>query len=122
MGTVKSGIDAASLSNSAAIETVSPRDGWLPIKTAPYGTPVVVLTERGQIFKAQRDCIDDCPTWRTCEEWDVCPPCWSDGVCWGSNEDDEPSDPPEFWMPLPQPPTRTRSVAEEPCSEGVNQE
>jgi hypothetical protein len=27
---------------------------------------------------------------------------------------------PTHWLPLPEMPTRTRSVAEEPCSEGVN--
>lgn len=78
---------------------------WRDIESAPKNTWVIVRTHQGRVFKAHL--TFGYPT----EEEDVCgwsvddgdphPDCWSDGVCWANNEDEEPSDGVAAWMSLP---------------------
>lgn len=53
----------------------------------------------------ERDAIDaDIGYAWVCAEEGTAPPSWTDGQCWALNEDNEPSDPPMWWQPLPPPP------------------
>lgn len=72
-----------------------------------YDRRVLVLTQMGRVFKAYLASgaaeTDEGP----CDQWiaddeDVCPPCWSDGACWSSNADEEPSDQPVAWAAIPE--------------------
>lgn len=69
----------------------------------PLETPVIVTMGDGTEFRAMRiivagDVTDRCETWATAEEHEPkCPACWTDGVCWGSNEDNKPSRQPVAW-------------------------
>lgn len=82
--------------------------GWRPIDDeARNGEPWLIQTARERIFKAKwaRDiCVDEdgenVDAWAATAE-DFHPPCWTDGVCWASNEDGVPSDPPVMYAPLP---------------------
>lgn len=76
---------------------------WRPIETYKGSAPVIVRTERGRVFKAKLVHFDDVVGWGTEEEDDPRPSCWTDGVCWQLNEDEEPSDPPTHWKPLSPP-------------------
>lgn len=79
--------------------------GWVRTvdRLPPYERRVVVLTQMGRVFKAYlADSVAEsdegpCDQWVADEE-DICPPCWSDGACWSSNADEEPSDQPVAWM------------------------
>lgn len=42
---------------------------------------------------------DDCDQWQATRDGEH-PPCWSDGCCWASNEDEDPSMPVEAWRPV----------------------
>jgi len=81
--------------------------GWEPIETAPSDTPVIVITAEGRIFKAiykpgvAENEQGSCGAWCTVEETDPHPACWTDGMCWASNEDGVPSDAPAGWLPAP---------------------
>jgi hypothetical protein len=81
--------------------------GWSTMDSAPDLTFVIVRTKTGYVFKAKYEHnIASGPDEGSCDGWvvgdgDLHPPCWTDGVCWASNEDEEPSDPPVGWMPLP---------------------
>jgi len=81
--------------------------GWKPIETAPSDTPVIVITAEGRIFKAiykpgvAENEQGSCGAWCTVEETDPHPACWTDGMCWASNEDGVPSDAPAGWLPAP---------------------
>ena len=76
-----------------------------PIKTAPMdGTEITVKTAGGKTFRASWSwgfVVDedekDCEAWVAAHKGDH-PPCWHDGICWASNEDLKPSDPPVEWM------------------------
>jgi len=95
-------------------EEAEPR-GWQPIETAPKdGTCVVMLTRGGSVVRASFGNLgDDAWTWIATND-DEHPKCWTDGACWESNEDDEPSDQPVYWMPLPpSPPPDTESAKEQ---------
>lgn len=79
---------------------------WRPIKTAPRnGTRVQVKTEGGFVLEASWNADGYENEGGTCGGWEAAhedkhPECWSDGVCWGSNADEVPSDQPEFWRPI----------------------
>jgi hypothetical protein len=75
---------------------------WRPIETAPRdGSRIVVITRGGIALAAKWSSIgDDFSTWIAVED-DMHPKCWTDGVCWESNEDGEQSDPPVWWTHLP---------------------
>jgi hypothetical protein len=76
-------------------------DEWQPMETAPRTRPIVVETAAGRVFKAKWVVIgDDATGWGTVEEDDPRPTCWTDGFCWASNADEEPSDPPVRWHEL----------------------
>lgn len=82
---------------------------WQPIETAPRDeTEIIGYTRGGSVVKMKlggpfpmNDDGDEGYTWVAVNEGEH-PSCWSDGVCWSSNEDGEPSDPPIYWV---QPPT-----------------
>lgn len=68
----------------------------------PLETPVIVSMDDGTEFRAMRIYVEDgeggCHAWATAEEDDpAAPPCWDDGVCWGSNSDNKPSRQPVAW-------------------------
>jgi hypothetical protein len=77
---------------------------WENIRTAPRNeTPVRVRTADGfelvarfiQGFISEDE--EDCGGW-VAEEDGVHPDDWCDGVCWSSNSDGNPSDPPVAWL------------------------
>jgi hypothetical protein len=43
---------------------------------------------------------EECYAWQFATEQEP-PDCWTDGVCWESNEDGKPSVKPTRWKPLP---------------------
>lgn len=81
---------------------------WQPIKTAPKdgtwiqadipnnGSDNVVAWLPGLL----NDKVEDCGGWQFVTEQEP-PPCWTDGVCWESNEDRQPSIKPTRWKCLP---------------------
>ncbi|PZU95595.1 MAG: hypothetical protein DI527_00875 [Chelatococcus sp.] len=86
----------------------APPPGWNDIESAPRDRPAILLTFQGHVVKAawQTGFTDengrDTGAWCATEEGQH-PPCWSEGVCWASNEDESPSDPPVAWLPFPAP-------------------
>ena len=71
-------------------------------KYPPLETPVVVTMEDGTEFRAMRIWVenaeDGCSAWAACDEHEPhVPPCWDDGVCWGSNGDGQRSRAPVSW-------------------------
>jgi hypothetical protein len=76
---------------------------WQPIETAPKdGTHVALVTRGGSVVRAEWQDTNDWNTWVATNEGEH-PLSWDDGVCWAFNSDNEPSDPPIAWMPLPDP-------------------
>lgn len=83
---------------------------WQDISTAPRdGTPVLARIpghgEDNVIAWLDGFIGDsgDCGAWGFVEDQEA-PDCWTDGVCWDTNEDGKPSARPTHWMPLPEPP------------------
>lgn len=64
--------------------------------TPPAFEPVVVRTAAGRVFAAY---VGHNGVW-SAADLVVRPPCWTDGICWQSNEDGEPSDPVVAWWPM----------------------
>lgn len=79
---------------------------WRDISTAPLdGTMIAILTQGGQLVKASYGYeyeSNEGPVggWAALD-YEPHPSCWTDGVCWASNADGEPSDQPALWRPLP---------------------
>lgn len=74
---------------------------WQPIESAPKdGTRIIVLTKRGLPVLAKWGDLDDFRCWMAVE-MDNHPSCWTDGICWQLNDENEESDPPIKWMPAP---------------------
>lgn len=80
----------------------------------PVGAPVHVKTFGGHEFVATYHAgisIDEdgqsCGAW-VAEDPDKAPPCWTDGQCWASNENEEASDPVTHWKPLDPPPPQAQ--------------
>lgn len=107
--------DAASMSAfraTNALLNASVRElGWLPIETAPKDGTVIMLQTSGRHILAARwesgfinSDEEPCNCWVEAYE-DTAPESWTDGVCWASNEDEEPSDPPIRWAPMLHNPT-----------------
>lgn len=85
---------------------------WQPIETAPKdGTDIQArIPGHGDdnVIAWQCDAFRDenekcCGGWAFTTEQEP-PDCWTDGICWSSNEDGVPSIQPTHWMPLPPPP------------------
>ncbi len=80
---------------------------WQDIASARYGE--IVLIRAGRMsFEAVlvpdvsiNESGDFCDQWQAAHEGEH-PPCWTDGACWESNEDDRASLQPTAWMPLCQ--------------------
>lgn len=97
---------------SGELERLRALTTWRPIDDeARNGAEWAIQTAIGRVFKAQwlpfivvNDRGEDVGAWVACDE-DVRPPCWTDCICWASNEDDVASDPPVMYAPLPPAPT-----------------
>lgn len=79
---------------------------WQHINKAPRdGTVILVRTVGGYYLEAywgdglMNKAEQYCNGWFAAKE-DIHPDCWTDGVCWEINADEEPSDQPDIWMPL----------------------
>ena len=71
----------------------------------PLEKPVIVTMDDGTEFRAMRiyveDGADGCHAWATADEYEpLAPECWTDGVCWGSNDDNKPSRKPVAWRSM----------------------
>lgn len=71
----------------------------------PLQVPVIVTMDDGTEFRAIRIYVEDgeggCTTWATAEEYEpAAPECWTDGVCWGSNDEGKPSRKPAAWRSI----------------------
>ncbi len=83
---------------------------WQPIETAPRdGTDIQAeIPGHGSdnVIAWQVDAFLDesgpCGGWAFTTEQEP-PDCWTDGVCWGQNEDGVASVRPTRWKPLPPP-------------------
>ena len=96
---------------------------WQPIETAPKdGTVVRLKTKDGRMLRAsfqwglENGLGDECGAWFAEDEYEQ-PPSWTDGICWASNEDEVPSDPPTNWMPDPPKDAGTCAGAEPDAAE-----
>jgi len=69
------------------IQAIIPGHGWDNVIAWVSG----YMDEDGQ----------DCCTWAFTTDQEP-PACWTDGVCWESNEDEVPSIQPIAWKPLPE--------------------
>ncbi len=79
---------------------------WQQIETAPkdgtpfqaripgYGDDNVILWINGLLDDGE----EDCGGWCMADEQEP-PDCWTDGICWGTNEDGVPSVLPTHWKP-----------------------
>lgn len=84
---------------------------WRPIEEAPLnGTSIQArIPGHGEdnIIAWQADAYENddgiCGGWAFTSEQEP-PDCWTDGVCWGSNEDGVPSVKPTHWKPAPPEP------------------
>ena len=77
------------------IET-APRDGTaIQADIPPHGSDYVIAWVPGYLDSDERECC----AWVIVEDQEP-PPCWTDGVCWESNEDGQPSAKPTRWKPL----------------------
>ncbi len=79
-------------------------DEWQPILMAPRdGTEITVLTVGGYELLAfwGGGLVDEeekeCGGWHAPLDGDH-PECWTDGICWFSNENETPSDAPIKWL------------------------
>lgn len=87
----------------AAVEDMTPK--WLSLDSAPYSTPVRIkcggMTFIAELLKdvGMTEDEESCDGWQAVNEGEH-PPCWSGGMCWSSNENEDPSIPPEAWQPL----------------------
>ncbi len=80
---------------------------WQPIETAPtdgravvaripgYGDDNLIAWRDGFLDAAEQDCCG----WVFVSDQEP-PPCWTDGACWESNENDEASIYPTHWMSI----------------------
>jgi hypothetical protein len=77
--------------------------GWRPTAEAADNVTVQVRTVGGHFFPAYRAWISDedgeMLVWHAAHEGRH-PRCWTDGICWASNEDLQPSDPVVGWRPI----------------------
>lgn len=68
----------------------------------PVGDVVTIKTAGGKEFKASwewglvSDDGSETGGWHEHEEG-AAPPCWTDGICWGKNHNEVPSDPVIAW-------------------------
>ena len=80
---------------------------WQPIETAPKNGTVIktripghgsdnTIAWEGGLF--DRD-DDECGGWFYIGNSDP-PECWTDGICWAQNENDQPSVRPTHWTPI----------------------
>lgn len=79
---------------------------WQNIESAPMdGRDIAILTAGGFEMLARWEPFGfinadggDVGSWVASEEGKH-PPCWTDGACWESNENEVPSDQPIMWKP-----------------------
>lgn len=68
----------------------------------PIDVPVIVTMADGTEFEACRIVVEgeegSCSVWGTAHEIEPnMPDCWTDGICWGSNDAGKPSEKPIQW-------------------------
>lgn len=71
----------------------------------PIEKPVIVTMDDGAEFRAMRIVVEDgdggVGAWATADEYEPsAPECWTDGVCWGANDDGVPSRKPVAWREI----------------------
>lgn len=83
-------------------------DNWQPMDTAPrdgtafqakipgHGSDNILMWVDGLVDEDG----NECGTWAFATEEQEPPDCWTDGVCWASNEDGVASVQPTEWKPL----------------------
>lgn len=87
-------------------EQPSPDAPGQPIATAPINEEVFVycgeMRFRAKLVPGASMTMDEepCDQWQATREGEH-PPCWSDGCCWASNEDENASLQPTRWSPAP---------------------
>jgi len=74
------------------------------METAPIdGQTITIKTATGAIVRAfwagglMNGSEEDCGGWHALHEGEH-PECWTDGICWESNENEQRSDPPVTWI------------------------
>jgi hypothetical protein len=89
--------------------------GWKGIESAPYDQEVIVRVY-GMTFHAKllADVSMDedgqpCDQWQATRDGEY-PPCWSEGGCWSSNENGDPSMQPDAWRPAAPTPEAAAEV------------
>lgn len=87
---------------------ISDDGGWCTIDSAPKdGTEVIVRVPGHGDYRVRWQAGfygedgGGGATW-VCFD-DRAPVCWTDGVCWQTNEDDKPSKKPKYWRPISPP-------------------
>ncbi len=99
----------AKFTEAERVEPVEAEPVWRTIESAPVNTAVRIKVG-GMTFQARLipdGSMSDMDT--SCDQWVAeiegeHPPCWSEGCCWASNENDDRSLQPEAWSALPTPP------------------
>ncbi|WP_298281170.1 hypothetical protein [Acidocella sp.] len=83
------------LSEGRPIST-APRDGtWIQAEIPGHGSDNIIAWLGGLEDEAGNECW----AWHFMLEGQEPPDCWTDGVCWASNEDGAPSVQPTKWKP-----------------------
>jgi len=82
---------------------------WRPIKSAPRDGTIIKARIPGHgdfLIFWQWGFVDEyeneCGCW-ICAQGQEPPDCWTDGVCWGQNDDGRRSVWPDAWMPTGSP-------------------
>lgn len=79
----------------------APRDRPIQARIPGYGEDNIIAWTTNLLDENE----EDCGGWYFAEDREP-PDCWTDGICWASNEDEKPSVKPTHWK-LPKPPTET---------------
>lgn len=87
------------------IETARQDGTSIQVKIPGHGSDNVVAWFGGLMNSREQDCGG----WHWMEDNEP-PDCWTDGICWESNEDNIRSVHPTHWQPLPQPPVTSCRV------------
>jgi hypothetical protein len=83
---------------------------WKPIETVDRNALIELKVGKYE-FVARFEYIDDDEEGKPLHAWqaiddDEAPPCWDEGICWGSNANEQASKKPTHWR-YPHPATRS---------------
>jgi len=88
---------------------LAPRDGTeIQAEIPGHGSDNVIAWEDGYLDEDEQPC----GCWIFTRDQEP-PDCWTDGVCWASNEEGVASIPPTRWKPLPPSPTQDAGGGDE---------